>query len=54
MPHDAVLLDRTEQGIHNLEEIIKRAENAKAIARTLGGKLDVSYTTGEHDIMSSG
>lgn len=52
MPHYVALLDWTEQGIRNVKETIKRAENAKAMARKLGGKLDVWYTLGEHDIVS--
>ncbi len=52
MPHYVALLDWTEQGIRNVKDTIKRAENAKAMARKLGGKLDVWYTLGEHDIVS--
>ncbi len=52
MPHYVALLDWTEQGIRNVKDTIKRAENAKAMARKLGGKLDVWYTIGEHDIVS--
>ncbi len=51
MPHYVALLDWTEQGIRNVKDTIKRAENAKALARKLGGKLDVWYTLGEHDIV---
>ncbi len=51
MPHYVALLDWTEQGIHNVKDTIKRAENAKALARKLGGKLDLWYTMGEHDIV---
>jgi uncharacterized protein with GYD domain len=52
MPRYIALLDWTEQGIRNVKDTIKRAENAKAMARKLGGKLDVWYTLGEHDIVS--
>ena len=52
MPRYVALLDWTEQGIRNVKDTIKRAENAKAMARKLGGKLDVWYTLGEHDIVS--
>ncbi len=51
MPHYVALLDWTEQGIRNVKDTIKRAENAKALARKLGGKLDVWYTLGEHDLV---
>ncbi len=49
MPHYVLLFDWTEQGIRNVKDTIKRAENAKALARKLGGKLDVWYTLGKHD-----
>lgn len=52
MPHYVALLDWTEQGIRNVKDTIKRAENAKAMARKMGGKLDVWYTMGAHDIVS--
>ncbi|HZD11944.1 MAG TPA: GYD domain-containing protein [Candidatus Binatus sp.] len=51
MPHYVALLNWTEQGIRNVKDTIKRAENAKAMARKLGGKLDVWYTMGQHDIV---
>ncbi len=51
MPHYVALLDWTEQGIRNVKDTIKRAENAKAMARKLGGKLDVWYTLGVHDLV---
>ena len=51
MPHYVALLDWTEQGIRNVKDTIKRAESAKAMARKLGGKLDVWYTMGDHDLV---
>jgi len=52
MPHYVALLNWTEQGIRSVKETVKRAENAKAMARKLGGKLDIWYTMGKHDIVS--
>ena len=52
MPHYVALLNWTDQGIRNVKDVVKRAENAKAMARKLGGKLDIWYTMGKHDIVS--
>ena len=52
MPHYVALLNWTEQGIRSVKGTVKRAENAKAMARKLGGKLDIWYTMGKHDIVS--
>jgi uncharacterized protein with GYD domain len=52
MPHYVTLGNWTEQGISNVKDTIKRAENAKAMARKLGGKLDIWYTQGVHDIVA--
>ena len=52
MPHYVALLNWTEQGIRSVKETVKRAENAKAMARKLGGKLDIWYTMGKHDNVS--
>jgi uncharacterized protein with GYD domain len=52
MPHYVALLNWTEQGIRSGKETVKRAENAKAMARKLGGKLDVWYTMGKYDSVS--
>ncbi len=42
----------TEQGIRSIRDTSKRAENAKALARKLGGKLDIHYTMGEYDAVA--
>ncbi len=52
MPHYVTLGSWTEQGIRNAKDTIKRAENAKALARKLGGKVDLWYTQGGHDIVA--
>jgi len=52
MPHYVALLNWTEQGIRSVKETVKRAENAKAMARKMGGKLDVWYTMGKYDSVS--
>ena len=52
MPHYVALLNWTEQGIRSVKDTVKRAENAKAMARKLGGKLDIWYTMRKHDIVS--
>lgn len=35
-----------------MKETPKRAENAKALARKLGGKIDIHYTMGEYDAVA--
>jgi len=35
-----------------VKETPKRAENAKALARKLGGKIDIHYTMGEYDAVA--
>ena len=46
------LLNWTDQGIRNVKDTAKRAESAKALARKLGGKLDIHYTMGEYDAVA--
>jgi len=52
MPLFTMSMNWTEQGIRSVKDTVKRAENAKAMARKLGGKLDIWYTMGKHDIVS--
>lgn len=47
-----MLLNWTDQGIRNVKDAAKRAETAKALARKLGGKLDIHYTMGEYDAVA--
>lgn len=52
MPKYIALINWTEQGVRNIKDTPKRAENAKALARKLGGKLDIYYTLGEYDAVA--
>ncbi len=52
MPTYIQLINWTEQGIRSVKETPKRAENAKALARKLGGKIDIHYTMGEYDAVA--
>ena len=52
MPTYIQLINWTEQGIRGVKETPKRAENAKALARKLGGKIDIHYTMGEYDAVA--
>ena len=52
MPTYIGLMNWTDQGIKSLKDTARRVENAKALARKLGGKLDVHYTMGEYDAVS--
>ncbi len=52
MPNYIALLNWTDQGIRNVKDTAKRVENAKALARKLGGKVDIHYTLGEYDAVA--
>jgi uncharacterized protein with GYD domain len=52
VPDYIALLNWTDQGIRNIKDTAKRAESAKALARKLGGKLDIHYTMGEYDAVA--
>jgi uncharacterized protein with GYD domain len=50
MPHYIILLNWAEQGIRNVKDTIKRAENFKAAVEKAGGKfVGHYYTLGKHD-----
>lgn len=52
MPSYIALINWTDQGVRNIKETPKRAENAKALARKMGGKLELHYTMGEYDAVA--
>lgn len=52
MPKYITLINWTEQGVRNVKETPKRVENAKTLARKLGGKIDIHYTMGEYDAVA--
>jgi uncharacterized protein with GYD domain len=52
MPTYIALMNWTDQGIRSVKDAVKRAENAKALARKLGGNLDIHYTMGEYDAVA--
>ena len=52
MPTYIQLINWTEQGIRGVKETPKRTENAKALARKLGGKIDIHYTMGEYEAVA--
>lgn len=52
MPKYIALMNWTDQGVRAVKEVGKRLENAKALARKLGGKLDIHYTMGEYDAVA--
>ena len=52
MPTYIALMNWTDQGVRGIKDTAKRAENAKALARKMGGKLDIHYTMGEYDAVS--
>jgi uncharacterized protein with GYD domain len=53
MPHYIILLNWAEQGIRNVKDTIKRAENFKAAVEKAGGKLvSFDYTLGKYDMVT--
>ena len=52
MPTYIALINWTDQGVRGIKETPKRAENAKALARKMGGKMDIHYTMGEYDAVA--
>src|ERR671923_1611554 len=53
MPHYIILVNWTDQGIRNVKDTIKRAENFKAAIEKAGGKsVRVYYTLGKYDIVA--
>jgi uncharacterized protein with GYD domain len=52
LPTYIALINWTDQGVRSIKETPKRAENAKALARKLGGKMDIHYTMGEYDAVA--
>ena len=52
MPTYIALMNWTDQGIRNVKDAAKRAENAKALARKMGGKMELHYTMGEYDAVA--
>ncbi|MGQ0797186.1 MAG: GYD domain-containing protein [Methanobacteriota archaeon] len=52
MPHYISLLKWTDQGIKSVKESPKRADAAKSLVQSLGGKMDIFYTLGEYDAVA--
>jgi len=52
MPKYIALINWTDQGVRGIKDTPKRVENAKALARKLGGKIDIHYTMGEYDAVA--
>ncbi len=51
MPHYVILVKWTDQGIRNVKESPKRAEAARKLAESEGGKLTLYYTMGRYDLV---
>jgi uncharacterized protein with GYD domain len=50
MPRYVSLINWTDQGVRNYRDSVRRAENARAAAEQLGGRiLDVYWTVGRYD-----
>jgi uncharacterized protein with GYD domain len=46
------LINWTEQGAKAAGETVQRAEQAKALAASMGGSLEVYWTMGQYDIVA--
>lgn len=51
MPQYVSLVKWTDQGIRNIRESPKRAEQAQALVAKLGGTMQVFYTMGRYDLV---
>jgi len=51
VPHYVVLIKWTDQGIRNVKDSPQRAEAARKLAESEGGKLTVYYTMGRYDLV---
>lgn len=51
MPHYVLLVRWSDQGIRNVKESPKRAEAARKLAESEGGKLTLYYTMGRYDLV---
>ena len=52
MPTYIVLMNWTDQGIKNVKDTVKRAQDFKnAVERSRGKMLDAYYTMGKHDLV---
>lgn len=55
MANYVLLINWTEQGIHEYQDTTKRAEHATEWARSLGGNLrDLYWTLGPYDLVAVG
>ncbi len=51
MPNYVILVRWTDQGIRTVKESAKRAEAARKLAESEGGKLTLYYTMGRYDLV---
>lgn len=54
MPHYVILIRWTDQGLRNVKESAKRAEAARKLAESQGGKLTLYFTMGRYDLVGLG
>ena len=54
MPHYVLLVKWTDQGIKGVKDSPKRAEAARKLAESEGGKLTLYYTMGRYDLIGIG
>lgn len=51
MPHYVLLVNWTDQGIRDVKDSPKRAEAARKLTESEGGKLTLYYTMGRYDLI---
>lgn len=51
MPHYVLLVRWTDQGIKSVKDSPRRAEAARKLAESEGGKLTLYYTMGRYDLI---
>ncbi len=54
MPHFITLVKWTDQGIRNVKDAPKRAQNYRSEVEKAGGKVQIFFTLGEYDIVAVG
>jgi len=54
VPHYVLLVKWTDQGIKGVKDSPKRAEAARKLAESEGGKLTLYYTMGRYDLIGIG
>jgi len=52
MPHYILLINWTDQGMRNIKDSPKRAENFEKMVKKSGGEASYYYTLGQYDLVA--